>query len=127
MLSKTASLLRGLRPQAARSFAASDAMALHKKEHFGDPMDERIYENIFWPTSIGELDFVRPPFVELSRMYHCEEGDELRDLMKRLSQKNAMLDIFEQVNTAPHKLDREFAAFPRYADKVNDPELEYIY
>ena len=127
MLSNTLKLIKGFRPQTAARCFSSDAMALHKKNHYPNPMDERIYENIFWPTSIAELDFIRPPFVELSRMYKCEEGEELRALIERMAAKNAMLDIFETVFTAPSKYDREFAAFPRYADKVNDPELEYMF
>lgn len=38
-----------------------------------------------------------------------------------------MFDIFDTIGQAPHNLDREVAAFPRYADKINEPELEYMY
>jgi hypothetical protein len=47
--------------------------------------------------------------------------------MNDLAQKESLYDILYSVGSAPDHIDREVAAFPRYADRVFDPSIEHIF
>ena len=60
----------------AALFSTSNLAQSHKKTHYGAAMHPRFYENVFEPTSIEELEFVRSPFYELAQLKHTESGEE---------------------------------------------------
>ena len=47
----------------------------HATEHIGAQMHPKFYEKTLMPTSIKELEFARPPFYEIAKLFHLKEGE----------------------------------------------------
>ena len=50
-------------------------------------MDPSFYEDVFVPTTIEELDFVRTPFYDLAKLSHLKEGEDAQEFVTNLQEK----------------------------------------
>jgi hypothetical protein len=45
-----------------------------------------------WPTSIKELEFARPPFYEIAKLFHLKEGESAQKLISTIAQRFEMIE-----------------------------------
>jgi hypothetical protein len=61
-------------------------------------MHPKFYEKELVPTSIKELEFARPPFYEIAKLYHLKEGESTQKLISRISQRFEMIEPIMQAH-----------------------------
>ena len=105
--------------------SGSDLQAMHAKQHKNLTIDPKYHVDDFESTYVSEIEFVRSPFYELGKLKHATP-EEAHDLLDTLQNKREALFGFEAQVKAP-RATNENASLTRYADKVEDPELQGVY
>ena len=85
-------------------------------------MDPTFYEDVFVPTSVEELDFVRTPFYDLAKLEHLKEGEEAQKFLTNIQMKAEMVDAVNALYQSPAPT-KETISFTRYADELVDKEV----
>ena len=65
----------------------------HRTKHQQVVMDPSFYEDVFVPTTIEELDFVRTPFYDLAKLSHLKEGEDAQEFVTNLQLKSELVDV----------------------------------
>jgi hypothetical protein len=113
-------VLSRLLPTSQRLFS-QDASALHKRQHTGDLMNSKFYENDFVATSIKEIEFVRSPFYDLAKANEMT-SEGAHELLESFTLKNYMIDETSEMLMSPFPARENVNMHIRYQDAVDAPE-----
>lgn len=61
-------------------------------------MHPKFYEKEMLPTSIRELEFARPPFYEVAKLFHLKEGESAQKLISTIAQRFEMIEPIMQAH-----------------------------